>query len=96
MVVLLVRFTVKPGGEEHVLELIRTMEQHTRQEPGCISYVGHQSTEDPRNFFFYEAYQDEAALAAHRNSPHFAQYITNGLDALIEKRERELFIPVSQ
>ena len=96
MIVLLVQFTVKPGGEERVRELMRTMEQHTRKEPGCVTYVGHQSIDDPRHFFFYEAYKDEAALAAHRASPHFRDYVLNGLDALIEMRERELFTPVSQ
>jgi autoinducer 2-degrading protein len=96
MIVLLVQFTVKPGAENRVIELMRTMEQHTRKEPGCVSYIGHQSTEEPRRFFFYEAYTDDAALAAHRDSPHFREYITNGLDPLLEKRERELFHPVSQ
>ena len=96
MVTLLVQFTVKPGGEERVREIVRAMEQHTRKEPGCVSYIGHQSIEDPLRFFFYETYKDEAALAAHRASPHFREYISNGLDALLEKRERELFIPISQ
>jgi len=95
MVVLLVQFTVKPGQEQRCLELMRTMEQHTRSEPGCVRYVGHQSTEDPRRFMFYEAYQDEAALAAHRNAPYFEQYVKGGLDAIIERRERELFVPLS-
>lgn len=95
MVVLLVRFTVKQGQEQRCLELMRTMEQHTRKEPGCIQYAGHQSTEDPRRFFFYETYRDEAALEAHRNAPYFAEYVKNGLDTIIEERERELFVPVS-
>jgi (4S)-4-hydroxy-5-phosphonooxypentane-2,3-dione isomerase len=95
VIVLLVQFTVKPGQEQRCLELMRTLEQHTRTEPGCVQYVGHQSTEDPRRFFLYETYQDEAALAAHRNAPYFAQYVKGGLDANIEQRERELFVPVS-
>ncbi|MDP9268012.1 MAG: antibiotic biosynthesis monooxygenase [Acidobacteriota bacterium] len=96
MIVLLVQFTVKPGAETRVRELMRTMEEHSRKEPGCITYVGHQSIEDPRRFFFYETYTDEAALAAHRNAPYFREYVVNGLDPLIEKRERALFTPVSQ
>ena len=96
MVTLLVRFTVKAGAPERVREIVRAMEEHTRKEPGCVSYIGHQSIENPLRFFFYETYKDEAALAAHRASPHFREYITNELDALIEKRERELFTPISQ
>jgi (4S)-4-hydroxy-5-phosphonooxypentane-2,3-dione isomerase len=94
MVVLLVQFTVRAGEERRARELMRAMEQHTRNEPGCVSYIGHQSTTDPRRFFFYETYQDDAALAAHRASPYFDQYVTRGLDPIVETRERGLFVPV--
>src|SRR5437588_2549517 len=64
MLVLIVQFTVKPGAEKQTLEIMRKMEEHTRREPGNRLYVGQQSTQDPRNFCFYEQYVDEAALAA--------------------------------
>ena len=95
MIVLLVQFVVKPGQEQRARELIGIMEQQTRKEPGCVQYVGHQSTEDPRRFFFYEAYKDEAALQAHRDAPYFAANVTNGLDKIIERRERALYRPVN-
>ena len=43
-------------------------------EPGCLAYRPHRSTTDPDLFLFYEQYQDEAALDAHRNAPHLAAY----------------------
>ena len=43
------------------------LQEHSRKEPGCLLYIGHQSTEDPRKFLFYEQYKDAAALDAHRN-----------------------------
>lgn len=95
MIALLVQFTVKPGQEARAVELMRIMEEHTRKEPGCIQYVGHQSADEPRRFMFYETYEDEAALETHRNAPYFRKYVTNGLDLIIEQRERELFAPVS-
>ncbi|MBL4589958.1 MAG: antibiotic biosynthesis monooxygenase [Alphaproteobacteria bacterium] len=39
-----------------------------RQEPGNHAYIGHQSPEDPTRFVFYEQYDDEAALIAHREN----------------------------
>jgi quinol monooxygenase YgiN len=54
MIVLLVQFTVKSGAEEQAQRFIRKMQEHTRREPGCRVYAGHQSSKDPRHFFFYE------------------------------------------
>jgi quinol monooxygenase YgiN len=94
MVVLLVQFVVKPGQEKRTQEIIRVMQEQTRKEPGCVQYSGHQSTEDPRRFFFYESYKDEEALQTHRNSAHFREHILGGLDNILADRRRELFVPV--
>jgi quinol monooxygenase YgiN len=94
MIVLKVDMLVKAGMEEKCLEYIRIMQQHSRQEPGCLLYIGHQSTEDPRKFMFYEQYRDQAALAAHRNAPYFKQYVMEGLDGIMENRSRDLYEPV--
>jgi quinol monooxygenase YgiN len=92
MIVLKVDMLVKPGAEAKCCEYIHILQQHSRKEPGCLLYVGHQSTEDPRKFLFYEQYKDEAALQAHRASPHFQQYVIGGLDAIMEQRSRNLYL----
>jgi quinol monooxygenase YgiN len=91
MIVLKVDMLVKPGTEEKCCEYIRILHEHSRREPGCLMYIGHQSTENPRKFLFYEQYKDEAALQAHRDSPHFKQYVIGGLDAIMEQRTRDLY-----
>jgi autoinducer 2-degrading protein len=91
MIVLKVDLLVKPGSEEKCREIIRQLHEHSRKEPGCVQYVGHQSTEDPRKFMFYEVYKDEAALQAHRDSAHFKQYVIGGLDGIMEDRSRMLY-----
>lgn len=91
MIVLRVDMVVKPGTESQCLEIIRKLQEYTRQEPGAVHYAGHQSREDPRHFFMYEVYKDEAALQAHRNAPHFKQYVEGGLTSIVEQRKRELF-----
>lgn len=94
MIVLKVDMLVKPGTEAQCRELIRMLQEHSRQEPGCVQYVGHQSKENSRRFFMYEVYRDEAALQAHRDAPYFKQYVQGGLDAIVEQRTRELFTVV--
>jgi len=91
VIVLKVDMLVKPGTEEKCKEYIRVLQEHSRREAGCLMYVGHQSTEDSRRFLFYEQYVDAAALEAHRNAPHFKQYVIGGLDAIMESRSRELY-----
>jgi len=94
MIVLVVNYRVRPGTEELAKEYIRKMQQNTRKESGCRLYVGHRSLEDPLLFCFYEQYDDQAALDAHRATPYFAEYVTNGLVTLAESRKAGLFEPV--
>jgi quinol monooxygenase YgiN len=91
MIVLKVDMLVKPGTEEKCKEYLRILQEHSRQEAGCLMYVGHQSTQEPRRFLIYEQYKDQAALDAHRNAHYFKQYVGGGLDGIVESRNRELY-----
>ncbi len=95
MIVLIVHMKVKAGTEAECKVLISLMEQHTRKEPGCIQYVGHQSLEDPTRFSFYESYKTKADLEAHWASKHFQQYVKDGLDKIVVERTKELSEPVN-
>jgi quinol monooxygenase YgiN len=94
MIVLKVDMLVKAGTEQKCREYIQILQEHSRKEPGCLMYIGHQSTEDPRKFLFYEQYKDAAALESHRNAPYFNQYVIGGLDAIMEQRTRDIFHPI--
>ena len=94
MIVYIVQLTLKAGTEPQAREYVSKMQEHTRKEPGCRMYVGHQSLENPRNFCFYEQYDDREALAAHHAAPYFQQYVVHGLAKLVESRTQELFEPV--
>lgn len=94
MIVLKVDMLVKAGAETKCKEYIHILQEHSRKEPGCVQYVGHQSVDDPRRFLFYEVYKDQAALQAHREAPYFKQYVHGGLDTIMESRSRELYAPV--
>jgi (4S)-4-hydroxy-5-phosphonooxypentane-2,3-dione isomerase len=96
MIVLIVHMKVRPGTEDECKGYIRAMEQHTRTEPGCIQYVGHQSLEDSTRFSFYETYKTRADLDSHWASEHFKKYVTQGLDKIVIERTKELSVPVSE
>jgi quinol monooxygenase YgiN len=94
MIVLFVHMTVQSGKQDECIRLLRDLAAETIKEPGCIQYLVHQSTTNPLKFALYESYIDQAALDAHRASPHFARYISHGIDAIVESRTRELFYPL--
>lgn len=96
MIVLIVSYTVQNGKEEQAKAHIRSMQENTRKEPGCGYYVGHVSQDNPRKICFYEQYEDQKALDAHRAADYFVEHVTNGLAKIIEPNSRvqELFTPV--
>jgi quinol monooxygenase YgiN len=94
MICLAVHLLVKSGTESEVARLFGPLAEASRREPGCLLYIAHQRSDNPRRFLVYEQYKDEAALEAHRNSPHFKQYATDGLYTMVEERDAGLYSPL--
>jgi len=57
-----------------------------KREPGCSRFDVHQETERPEIFLLFEIYDDAAALQAHRDAAHYAQFRAEVKD-WIEQRE---------
>ena len=75
MVVMIVEVHVKPELRERFLAAIRDDANHSEQdEPGCLRFDVLQDQEDPDKYYYYEVYRDEAARAAHRETPHYKRY----------------------
>ncbi|MFO0952305.1 MAG: putative quinol monooxygenase [Isosphaeraceae bacterium] len=94
MICVAVTYVILPGREDEVIGLFEKLTAATRSEAGCRMYQAHRSTTDPRRFFLYEQYDDQAALDAHRAAPHFEQYARNGLFAILESRSPEIYTPI--
>ena len=90
MLVVLARYTAKKGMGDRVEAALREMAPLSRAEEGCTLYLVSRLRDDPDRFFIYEHYRDEAALDAHRASPHFQRIIVGTVLPLLEKREVEL------
>jgi (4S)-4-hydroxy-5-phosphonooxypentane-2,3-dione isomerase len=75
MIILHVTVQIKPEYVAPYLEAVRHDAEHSeKDEPGCLRFDVVQDQDDPNRFYYYEVYKNEAALEAHRQSPHFKLY----------------------
>lgn len=92
MIVLAAKYFVKAGhGEEVAAALERMAPLVKAGESGCTLYHVNRSIENGDEFLLYEHYVDEAALQAHRVTPHFKEIIEGIIVPMLDKRERELY-----
>lgn len=94
MVVLAVTWMAKAGREAEVAALFSKLTEESRKEPGCSLYQVHRHRTEPRRFFIYEQYKDDAALEAHRMSSHFLQYAKKDLPKMADRVEGNLYEPL--
>lgn len=60
----------RPGCEDELRTLARSLLAPTRAERGCLRYVLVEDPADPSLLTFVEEWEDEAALEAHLRTPH--------------------------
>lgn len=65
-----VRYTVKSGEVDTVLQLLSDMAATARKEPANMSYEFFQGAENPEQIVILERYTDAAGFAAHREYEH--------------------------
>lgn len=94
MVVLAVTWMAKVGHENEVATLFTKLSEQSRTEPGCQMYQVHRHKTEPRRFFIYEQYKDDAALEAHRAAPHFLQFARKDLPKIADRVEGHLYEPL--
>lgn len=77
-------FTVKPGSEDRVAEMMRQLTNEVRQEPGNQLFLPYTREANPREYFVFEVYEDDAAFREHISADYGARF--NGeLADLIEE-----------
>lgn len=92
MIVLLVKYRVKPGKQAEVETALQRMARLVAEnEPGCRRYEVARSTEQDNLLVLYEVYEDDAAFEAHRDTAHFSEIIEDTVIPLLDSRERELY-----
>lgn len=89
---LIARYTVQSGKGEIVEAALARMADAVRaSEPACLLYNANVSVDDPNLYVLYEVYDNEDALVAHRETPHFKEIIEGIVVPVLDKREREVY-----
>lgn len=94
MVVLAVTWMAKTAREAEAEAILAKLTEESRKEPGCVTYQVHRHKTEPRRFFIYEQYKDDASIEAHRGSPHFLQYAKKDLPKVADRVEGHLYEPL--
>lgn len=84
----------KEGEEGRVEETIRTMTPLSRDEEGNLFYQAQVNPEEPRRFFLYEQYVDEAAYEAHKATPHFQEHVFGYIIEYLEERSVKTYTTI--
>ena len=63
--ILYAEFTVTPGNEQRVAEMMRELAANVRQEPGNVTFLPYTRETNPREYFVFEVYRDEEAFQEH-------------------------------
>jgi quinol monooxygenase YgiN len=77
------RFHAREGQEDAVAAAIREVVPHSRAEAGCRAIEAYRSYRDPRLFYIYSRWVDEAAFELHAELPHTVRFLEK-VQALID------------
>lgn len=66
---------VKPGKLAETLEAAKAHIAASRLEPGCLSFDFYANVDGSDTLVTVEQYKDQAALDAHRQTPHFRAFM---------------------
>jgi len=94
MNMIIVRLEVKPDRVNDFLQLVTFNATESRKEPGNLRFDVVLSLDNPTLFRLYEVYRDEAAVAAHQATPHYAKWRAEIEALLVTPRLSEKFISV--
>ena len=67
-------FTVRPGSEERVAEMMRELTEHVRRESGNTLFLPYTREANPREYFVFEVYRDEDAFREHITAEYGARF----------------------
>ena len=75
MIVLAAKLNGKPDRKAEILRLVATVAPPSRAESGCLTYQFYEQQPDGNQFLFFEEWRDQAALDAHFQTRHFADFV---------------------
>jgi quinol monooxygenase YgiN len=90
--VVAIEIDAKVGEDLAVADALSALIVPTMAEPGVKLFLPYRSPTDPKAFFVFELYRDEAGWAEHQSTDHFKAFVDKMLPR-IARRERVPFVP---
>jgi quinol monooxygenase YgiN len=90
-----VNIHIKPESVEAFRAATIENGRHSSLEPGVARFDFVQVTDDPTRFALWEVYRSEAAIAAHKETAHYAKWLETVGDMFAEPRTRSWYTSVS-
>ena len=88
---ILVKFTIPEGSMDKFMQAAHYDAKHSMQdEPGCQQFRILVPNEEPNCVYFFEAYEDQAALDNHRTQPHYAVYSKAAMEIGVTRERVDL------
>jgi quinol monooxygenase YgiN len=69
------RFHAREGEEDAIAAALRDQLGPVRVESGCLAIEAFRCTRDPRLFYLYSRWIDEAAFDIHAKLPHTVRFL---------------------
>jgi autoinducer 2-degrading protein len=99
MPVTLVHVYVKPEFIEQFIQATRENHEYSVKEQGNLRFDILQDAQDRGKFVLYEAYADEKAVAAHKETSHYLKWrdtVAPWMDKPREGVKHKLLYPISK
>jgi quinol monooxygenase YgiN len=94
LVVVHVHVHVKPDAVEAFRRATRDNAEHSVREPGVVRFDVIQAQAEPTRFVLVEVYRDAAAVAAHKETAHYARWRDAVADLMAEPRSSIKYVNV--
>jgi len=94
MILYCVEVYVKAGREDDFIRATEKNHLNTRKENGNIRFDLSKSADTAGLFFLYEAYKDETAVKAHKETSHYAEWRDAVAPWMEKPRSGRMFNPV--
>ena len=92
MNVTLVEINIKPERVDEFMDVFRANHEGSIKEPGNLRFDVLQDPANPTRFFIYEAYQNDEAVLAHKQTPHYLACVEKLDGMMSEPRKKRSFV----
>ena len=87
MFVTIVHIEVLPAHIEDFIRVSRDNHLESVKEPGNLRFDQLSNEDNPNRFVLYEAYENESAAAAHKDTAHYLEWRENVAPMMAKPRE---------